>query len=124
MAPPANRYLAPAVAIFAVLAITFAGFGGLAATESHRKLFAAGAGFWLLMLLVPWIFRSARDWSQTTQSTASAAHGGFAGLCFSLCFAPGAEWKALLAYLAAGAAIGFASHWLLLIRSGALWRDE
>lgn len=124
MVPPANQYLAPAIAIFAVLAVTFAGFGGLAATESHRNLFAAGASFWLLMLLVPWIFVSTRDWSQTTQSSVSVAHGGLAGLCVSLCFAPGAGWMALLAHLAAGAAIGFAIHWLLLIRYGTLWRDE
>ena len=122
MATPSNQYLAPAIGIFATLAIAFAGIGGQAATDSHRNLFAAGSGFWLLMLLIPWIFLSTRNWSHRTQSVLSASYGALAGLCVSLCFASGAGWVALIGHTAVGAAIGFVSYWLWLIRTGTLWR--
>ncbi len=124
MGAPTKSYLAPAVAIFAALAVGFAGFGGLATSEPHRNLFAAGAGFWLLMLLVPWMFVSAKGWSGSAHSAVAAAFGALTGLCVSLCFASGAGWGDLFNHTAGGAVIGFVSYWLRIIRHGASWRNS
>ena len=123
MEAPSKSYLAPSAAIFAILAVAFSGFGGLMTEERSRTLFAAGAGFWLLMLIVPWIFFSAREQSQLARSAMAAAFGALAGTCYSLCFAPGAGWLALFNHSAVGAALGFVSYWVSLIRRGTLWRD-
>lgn len=117
MVAPKNQYSAPTTVIFAALAVACAGLGGLAGTESHRNLFAAAAGFWWLMLLIPQVFMSTENGSHMKQSALSAAHGALGGLCFGLCFASAAGWKVLLDHTTVGAAIGFASYWLWLLRT-------
>lgn len=118
-----KSYLVPAVAIFATLAVAFSGFGGLVAEERYRNLFAAGAGFWLLMLFVPWVFVSSREWPYSAHSAAAAAFGALSGICFSLCFASHGGWGVFATHTASGALIGFVSYWLALLRAGSLWRN-
>lgn len=124
MGTPANPYLTPAVALFAVLAIAFAGFGGLAGADDHRTLLAVGSTFWLLMLLVPIMFFSSGDSSWTKQSCVGAAYGALTGTCVSLCFAPGQGWGSLVAYAAGGGLTGYISYWTHIMRTRAFWRGH
>jgi hypothetical protein len=117
MGAPTKSYLAPAVVTFATLAVAFAGIGGIVAAEPDRNLFAAGAGFWLLMLLVPWTFASTKEWPRSAHSGVAAAFGALVGACVGLCFAPATGLSGLFSHTAAGAFIGFVGYWLALIRS-------
>ncbi|MDQ8030195.1 MAG: hypothetical protein REJ23_15820 [Brevundimonas sp.] len=123
MAPLKNANLTPVVMALAFLAVVCAGAGGLMSTEAHRNLFAAGSGFWLLMLLVPWIFASTDDYSHLTRSLISAAYGALAGLCFGLCLVEGERWSAVLGSAALGAVIKFTVYWAWFLRRGGLWRE-
>jgi hypothetical protein len=123
MGSPTKPYLASTITILAVLAVAFAGLGGVVTDEAHRKFFAAGSGFWLLMLVFPWLWLSAKNWSYASHSAVAAAFGALAGVCFRLCFSPGEAWGSLFAHIMIGGLIGFASYWLWVLRSLLLYRD-
>lgn len=116
MERPLSSYLAPAVALFATLAVLCAGIGGLLGEGPHRTLLAAGSAFWLAMLFVAWIFISTRDPSRLSQSGIAAAIGALAGLCGGLCFTPERGWSGLVSATAIGAICGFVGYWLSLLR--------
>lgn len=116
MERPLSSYLAPAVALFATLAVLCAGIGGLLGEGPHRTLLAAGSAFWLAMLFVAWIFVSTRVPSRLSQSGISAAIGALTGLCCGLCFTPERGWIGLVSATAIGAICGFVGYWLSLLR--------
>lgn len=118
MGSPTKPYLASTITILAVLAVTFAGLGGVVTGDAHRNFFAAGSGFWLLMLIFPWLYLSAKkNWSDASHSAVAAAFGALAGACFRLCFSPGEGWGSLFSHVVIGGLIGFASYWLWVVRS-------
>lgn len=124
MKPSSKPDLTPAISILAVLAVAFSALGGLAAEDSYRNLFAAGAGFCLLMLCVVWVFLTTQVESYVAQSGLSAAFGALAGVCYGLCFPTEPLLPALLLKAAVGAVAGYISYWGWLLRTGALWSDH
>lgn len=120
--PPS--FLAPAVVVFATLAVILAGLGGLVSEGRNRTLLAAGSAFWLAMLFVPWIFIANKGWPQGVHSGISAAFGALLGLCFGLCFASHSGLPGLLSHAGAGAFLGFVSYWLALFRTLPYWRRD
>lgn len=118
---PPPTYLALAVVAFAVLAVLFAGVGGFVSEPSARTLLAAGAAFWLAMIIVPWTFFSAtQNLSRAAGSGISAALGALVGMCYGLCFSPESDLTGLLGNTFGGAAIGCLTYWLQLVRRGPL----
>jgi hypothetical protein len=118
-----NPYLAPSVAAFIALAIVCAGAGGLVSTEASRNLFAAGSGFWLLMLLVPAMFISRSMDSHLKQSALFAAYGAIGGLCAGLCFFIDEGWSGVLTLAAGSGFLGFVGYWASYLRSVEFWRN-
>jgi len=105
---------------FAILAVTCAGFGGLAEPGPMRTLLGAGASFWLLMLIVPMIFVSGKGWSNLTLSGLHTAWGALSGACYGLFFEHGGF--AVVQSTAVGAAVGFFGYWTTYLKTGRPWR--
>jgi hypothetical protein len=124
MKPTSEPDLTPPISALAILAVAFSGFGGLASDDTHRQLLAAGAGFCLLMLGVVWIFLTTKADSHQAQSGLSAAFGALVGVCHGLYFATGPSLRALLLKAAIGALGGYIAYWVLVLRTGGLWRDR
>ncbi|NBW08253.1 MAG: hypothetical protein EBR82_09520 [Caulobacteraceae bacterium] len=120
--PPA--FLAPAVVLLAVSAVLFAGIGGLVSGGTGQKLCAAGAGFCLMMLVVPWVFLSARRLSTGADMGMAVAFGALAGLCYGLCFGAGAGLPGLVGNVALGAGAGLVAYWGRRLRRLSNWRDD
>lgn len=119
-----SSHIAPAIVLLAVCSVAFSGFGGLADEEQMRTLLGAGAGFCLIMLLVPWIMLMARRWSAWAQCGMSTAYGALGGICYGLYFGAGTGWTSLLVNLAAGAGLGFLSFWARWLRYAYSWDDR
>lgn len=120
-----SSHIAPAIVLLAVGAVAFSGFGGLVPGEKVRTLLGAGAGFCLMMLLVPWIMLTARPWSEWAHCGMSTAYGALWGICYGLYFGAGTGWASPLVNAAAGAGLGFLSYWAWRLkhpRSG--WDDR
>ena len=124
MEPSSKPDLIPAISILAVLAVAFSALAGLSVDGPYRNLFAAGAGFCLLMLCIVWMFLATKLESHSTHSSISAAYGALMGLCYGLCFARAATVSALILHAATGALVGYIGYWGWVTRSGALWRDD
>jgi len=122
MGKPSESHLDSAILILATLALSFSGFAGLA-EGAPRTLLIAGAGFWLLMLLVPWMFLSSRMASQSVRAAVAAAFGTLVGTCVYLGSATGEGWLGLLLYGSAGGAIGFVTDWARYLRRKFIWGD-
>jgi hypothetical protein len=120
--PPA--FLAPAVVLLAVSAVIFAGIGGLVSGGTGQKLCAAGAGFCLMMLFVPWIFFSAKGLSTGADMGLAVVFGALGGLCYGLCFAADAGLPGLVANVAIGAGAGFMGYWGWRLRRMSGWRGD
>ena len=120
----APAFLAPAVVLLAASAVVFAGVGGLVSGGTGQKLCAAGAGFCLMMLFVPWIFLSAKGLSTGADMGIAVAFGALGGLCYGLCFAAGAGLTGLVGNAALGAGAGFVGYWGQRFRRLSGWRGD
>lgn len=118
-----SSHIAPAIVLLAVCAVAFSGSGGLVTGEQVRTLLGAGAGFCLIMLMVPWIMLMARRWSAWAQCGMSTAYGALGGICYGLYFGAGTGWTSPLFNLAGGAGLGFVSFWAWRLRYPASWWD-
>ena len=124
MGEQSSSHIAPAIVFLAVGAVAFSGAGGLVPGEKARMLLGAGAGFCLIMLLVPWIMLTARPWSEWAHCGMSTAHGALGGVCYGLYFDAGSGWASLLGSSAAGAGLGFLSFWAWRLRYPDSGRDD
>lgn len=120
----APAFLAPAVVLLAASAVVFAGVGGLVSGGTGQKLCAAGAGFCLMMLFVPWIFLSTKRLSTGADMGISVAFGALGGVCYGLCFAAGSGLPGVVGNVALGAGAGFISYWGWRLRSLSSWRGD
>ena len=116
MTQPVPRFIAPAIVVFAVSAVTLAGFGGMMIGARIYALFGAGALFCLLMLLVFEMVLSGLV-SDASRYALAAGQGALTGACSSLFFFPGSGFISLLGLTAAGAAISIIIHWARELRS-------
>ena len=117
MADTLIKRLVPAVTLLAGSAVAFSGFGGIASSEAGRVLCGAGAGFCLLMLIVPGIFLSSRYQSVQADNALYMAVGALLGACFTLYFESGSSWLSLIGNVLIGAGLGFIMYWVYRLRS-------
>lgn len=118
----AETTIAIAVVVFILVAVVFAGLGGLVEHERERMALAACSGASLLMLFVPWVFVAAKPLSVLTNMWIATAYGAVGGLCYGLCFHEGAGFPGLLEKTAFGGVLGFASFWMSWLRYS--WRSS
>lgn len=115
MTKPVPRFIGPTVVVLAVLAVAFAGAGGMLVGERVYPLFGVGALFCLCMILVFEIILSGLV-TQRAMIGLAAGHGALMGACASLFFLPGSGLLALLCFTAGGAVVGAVSFWWYRVR--------
>lgn len=116
--PPA--FIVPTSVILAIASVAMAGFGGLMEDDQLRLLFGGGVIFCLSMIVVLLVF--VRELSYETEGGIYAVLGALAGLCMGLFYWQGPV-ASLIIHIVVGAAIGFCSYWVRVLRSSSFWRD-
>nr|WP_313632736.1 hypothetical protein [Brevundimonas naejangsanensis] len=119
MTKPIPRFIGPTVVVFAVLAVAFAGLGGMLMGEKVYPLFGVGALFCLCMILVFEIILSGLV-TQRAMIGLAAGQGALMGACASLFFLPGSGLLVLLGYTSGGAVVGAVSFWWYRVRNSIL----
>lgn len=120
MSQPIPRFIAPTVAGLAVVAVSFAGFGGMAQGQKLYPLFGAGAAICLLMPLVFEIILVALV-SRNAMYGLAAGQGALMGVFGSLFFLPGSGLMPFVAITAGGAIAGAIFIWWYELRSSILF---
>jgi len=115
MTQPIPRFIGPTVVVLAVLAVTFAGLGGMAVGERVYPLFGAGALFCLGMILVFEIILNGLV-SRKAMTGLAAGQGALLGACTSLFLLPGSGFLTLVGFTAGGAVFGAVSFWWYRVR--------
>ncbi len=95
--------------VLVVSAVFLSGWGGLVSSPKPHSLLGAGAGFCLLMLIVPGLFLMMAERATPVMFGLATGQGAVFGLCGSLYFFAGGGLSALLQYTAAGAGFGLFS---------------
>lgn len=120
MSQPIPRFIAPTVAVLALVAVSFAGFGGMAQGHKLYPLFGAGAAVCLLMALVFEIVLVTLV-SRNAMYGLAAGQGALMGACGSLFFLPGSGLMSLVAITAGGAIAGAICLWWYELRYAILF---
>ena len=124
MAEPAKpaAVLIPAAVCVCVVAVLFAGLGGLL-DDPWRTLCGAGVLFCGLMLMVFWIIAS-NGQSLSISRRLSWVFGALLGLCYALFMAPGEGLLNLLLHIGGGAIVGRFSHLMWEVRQPEFWDGD
>lgn len=122
MSQPIPRFIAPTVLVLAVLAVAFAGLGGMAIGDKIYPLFGAGVLFCLCMILV---FNIVLGGLVSTRAMygLTAGQGALMGACGGLFLLPGSGLLALIGLTALGAAVGVISQWAHEFRRSVVFGD-
>lgn len=110
MIQPIPRFITPAVTVLAVMAVAFAGLGGMVIGEKLYPLFGAGVLFCLCMTLVFHIVVAGLI-SAKAMYGLTAAQGALMGVCGGLFLLPGTSLLVLIGLTALGAAVSVISYW-------------
>lgn len=114
------RFIAPTVVVLAVLAVAFAGLGGMVVGERIYPLFGAGVLVCQGMLLVFEIVLSGLV-TRRAMFGLTTGHGGLMAACASLFFLPGSDLPTLLGSTAGGAVLGAVCFWWYEVRHSILF---
>ncbi|WP_292034614.1 MULTISPECIES: hypothetical protein [unclassified Brevundimonas] len=122
MSQPIPRFIAPTVLVLAVLAVAFAGLGGMVIGDKIYPLFGAGVLFCLCMILV---FNIVLGGLVSTRAMygLTASQGALMGACGGLFLLPGSGLLALIGLTALGAAVGVISQWAHEFRRSIVFGD-
>lgn len=122
MTQPIPRFIAPTVLVLAVLAVAFAGLGGMVIGDKIYPLFGAGVLFCLGMILVFHIVLGGLVSAKSMYGLA-AGQGALMGACGGLFLLPGSGLLTLMGLTALGAAVGVISHWALELRQSIVFGE-
>ncbi len=108
--------------VLAVLAVAFAGLGGMVIGDKIYPLFGAGVLFCLCMILV---FNIVLGGLVSTRAMygLTASQGALMGACGGLFLLPGSGLLALIGLTALGAAVGVISQWAHEFRRSIVFGD-
>jgi len=122
MTHPIPRFIAPTVLVLAVLAVAFAGLGGMVIGDKTYPLFGAGVLCCLCMILMFHIVLGGLVSAKSMYGLV-AGQSALMGACGGLFLLPGSGLLALIGLTALGAAVGVISHWARELRRSIICGD-